>query len=146
MEIQRVDVVSTELMEALEHLIPQLSTARVPTRAEVEELVASQASSLLIARDPHIVGVLTLVVFRTTTGVHAWIEDVVVDHAARGRGIGEALSRAGISLAQELGANEVNLTSRPSREAANRLYRRIGFQQRSTNVYRYSLNEPTTKA
>ena len=146
MEIQRVRAVSAELMDALEHLIPQLSAARVPTRAEMEELVASQSSSLLIARDPRIVGILTLVVFRTPAGVHAWIEDVVVDAAERGRGIGEALSRAGISLAKELGANEVNLTSRPSREAANRLYLRIGFQLRNTNVYRYSLNEPSTKA
>jgi ribosomal protein S18 acetylase RimI-like enzyme len=141
MEIQRVTEVNDELMSALERLIPQLSTALVPTRAEVEALVASQASTLLIARDPQIVGALTLVVFRTPTALHAWIEDVVVDAAARGRGIGEALSRAGIALAQDLGANEVNLTSRPAREAANRLYQRIGFQRRDTNVYRYALKE-----
>ena len=141
MEIHRVSEVNAELMEALGRLIPQLSTARVPTRAEVEALVGSQASTLLIARDPQIVGALTLVVFRTPTGVHAWIEDVVVDESVRGRGIGEALSRAGIALAQELGASEVNLTSRPSREAANRLYQRIGFQRRNTNVYRYPLKE-----
>ena len=139
MEIHRVIEVSVELMEALERLIPQLSTAPVPTRAEVEELVASQTITMLIAREPQIVGALTLVVFRTPTGVHAWIEDVVVDESARGRGIGEALMRAGIDLAKDLGANEVNLTSRPSREAANRLYQRIGFQQRNTHVYRYSL-------
>ena len=141
MEIQHVREVDDELMEAMERLIPQLSTARVPARAEAEELVASQASHLLVARDPHIVGMLTLVVFRTPTGVHAWIEDVVVDGVVRGRGLGEALTLAGISLARELGVSEVNLTSRPSREAANRLYQRIGFQQRNTNVYRYGLNE-----
>ena len=141
MEIQRVTQVTPELMEALERLIPQLSTARVPTRAEVEELVASQASTLLVARDPQIVGSLTLIVFRTPTGVHAWIEDVVVDSAMRGRGIGEALTRDAIARAKQLGANEVNLTSRPSREAANRLYQRIGFQQRDTNVYRYPLED-----
>lgn len=141
MEIERVTQVTPELMEAFGRLIPQLSTARLPTQAEVEELVASQASTLLIARDPEIVGSLTLIVFRTPTGVHAWIEDVVVDTAARGRGIGEALSRAGIALAKDLGANEVNLTSRPTREAANRLYQRIGFQRRSTNVYRYPLKD-----
>jgi ribosomal protein S18 acetylase RimI-like enzyme len=141
LEIQRVEEVSDELMEALGRLIPQLSTARVPTRAEVEDLVTSQASTLLIARDPQIVGALTLIVFRTPCGVHAWIEDVVVDESARGCGIGEALSRAGIALAQEMGAHEVNLTSRPSREAANRLYLRIGFQRRNTNVYRYTLKD-----
>ena len=139
MEIERVKEVNAELMEALDRLIPQLSDARVPTQAEVEDLVASQASTFFIARDPHIVGALILVVFRTLTGVHAWIEDVVVDESARGRGIGEALTRAGIALAKELGVKEVNLTSRPSRQAANRLYQRVGFQQRNTNVYRYSL-------
>ncbi len=142
MEIQRVSEVNAELMEAMGRLIPQLSPARVPTWAEVEALVGSQASTLLIARDPQIVGALTLVVFRTPTGIHAWIEDVVVDELARGRGIGEALSQDGITLARELGVNEVNLTSRPSREAANRLYQRIGFQLRHTNVYRYSIEQP----
>jgi ribosomal protein S18 acetylase RimI-like enzyme len=141
MDIERVTRVTAELMEALGRLIPQLSTARLPTRDEVEELVASQASTLLVVRDPEIVGALTLVVFRTPTGVHAWIEDVVVDSAMRGRGIGEALTRDAIARAKQLGANEVNLTSRPSREAANRLYQRIGFQQRDTNVYRYPLED-----
>ena len=141
MEIERVTQVTRELMEALGRLIPQFSTARLPTRAEVEELVASQASTLLVVRDPQIVGALTLIVFRTPTGVHAWIEDVVVDTAMRGRGIGEALTRDAIARAKQLGANEVNLTSRPSREAANRLYQRIGFQRRNTNVYRYPLED-----
>ena len=141
MEIQRVSEVNDELMAALERLIPQLSTARAPTRAEVEALVHSQSSTLQIVRDPQIIGALTLVVFRTPTGVHAWIEDVVVDSTERGRGIGEALSWAGIALAKNLGAGEVNLTSRPSREAANRLYQRLGFQLRNTNVYRFPLKD-----
>ena len=141
MDIERVTQVTPELMEALGRLIPQLSTARLPTRDEVEELVASQASTLLVVRNPEIVGALTLIVFRTPTGVHAWIEDVVVDSTMRGRGIGEALTRDAIARAKLLGANEVNLTTRPSREAANRLYQRIGFQRRDTNVYRYPLED-----
>jgi ribosomal protein S18 acetylase RimI-like enzyme len=80
---------------------------------------------------------LTLAVFPIPTGVRAWIEDVVVDQSARGRGVGEALSRRALELAAQAGARTVELTSRPSREAANRLYRRLGFEARETNVYRY---------
>ena len=86
-----------------------------------------------------ILGSMTLVVFRIPTGLRAWIEDVVVDEAARGRGVGETLNRAAIEWARVEGATTVDLTSRPSREAANRLYQRLGFQERSTNVYRLGL-------
>ena len=85
-----------------------------------------------------ILGTLTLVVFRIPTGVRAWIEDVVVDGSARGHGVGDELNRVALELARSKGAKTVDLTSRPSREAANRLYQRIGFQPRDTNVYRYS--------
>ena len=81
-----------------------------------------------------------MVLFRIPTGVRAMIEDVVVDEALRGRGIGEALSREALKVARENGARTVDLTSRPSREAANRLYQRIGFKLRDTNVYRYSFD------
>jgi ribosomal protein S18 acetylase RimI-like enzyme len=84
------------------------------------------------------VGSLTLVMFRIPTGMRAWIEDVVVDEAARGQGVGEALSRTAVNLAQQAGARTVDLTSHPDREAANRLYSRLGFEQRATNVYRLS--------
>ncbi len=89
--------------------------------------------------DGDIVGSLTLVVFRIPTGVRAWIEDVVVDESARGHGVGEALNREALRVAREHGAITVDLTSRPSREAANRLYQRLGFTERNTNVYRYDL-------
>ena len=93
---------------------------------------------MFVARvDGAIVGTLTLVVFRIPTGVRAWIEDVVVDSSARGAGVGERLNRAAVEEANRLGARTVDLTSRPNREAANRLYRRLGFVERSTNVYRY---------
>jgi ribosomal protein S18 acetylase RimI-like enzyme len=82
---------------------------------------------------------LTLVIFRTPTGARAWIEDVVVDESARGQGAGEALVAEAIRLASDAGARTVDLTSRPSRESANRLYEKIGFQARETNVYRYDL-------
>ncbi|KLR61063.1 acetyltransferase (GNAT) family protein [Actinobacteria bacterium IMCC26207] len=139
--VEESTVVTTELVEALAHLIPQLSaSSAVPTAAELEEMLGAGASHLLVAHDDSgpILGCMTLVVFRIPTGVRAWIEDVVVDSSARGKGVGEALNAAALELAAGLGARTVDLTSRPSREAANRLYRRLGFVERETNVYRWS--------
>jgi ribosomal protein S18 acetylase RimI-like enzyme len=144
MPIEKITRVTDELVAAFERLTPQLSSSNpAPTRAQLAEMVGSPAITLLVAREPaaggEIVGSLTLAMFRVPTGLRAWIEDVVVDSAQRGKGIGEALTREALRVAQEAGAITVDLTSRPSREAANRLYRRIGFQQRDSNVYRYSL-------
>ena len=114
----------------------------MPTPDLIREIVEAQSNTVLIARDQRedgrIVGLLTLVVFRIPTGVRAWIEDVVVDEAVRGRGVGEALSQDAVRRALGLGARTVELTSRPSREAANRLYQRLGFVRRDSNVYRYT--------
>ena len=128
-----------ELLAALRHLIPQLSSSSTPiTMAELTEIVTSSATVLLVARnDGRVVGSLTLATFRIPTGVRAWIEDVVVDDAARGLGAGAALNRAAIAIAEERGARTVELTSRPSRVAANRLYLKLGFKTRETNIYRY---------
>lgn len=142
--------VDDELVEAFAALVPQLSSsAPPPGRAELEEMVASPATTVLMARadlrgqsggrEWPIVGSLTLVLFRTPTGIRAWIEDVVVAESARGQGAGEALSRAAVAHATANGARTVELTSRPSREAANRLYRRLGFELRETNLYRLDL-------
>jgi len=140
--VTEAHAVDDALVDAFNRLIPQLSRSNPPpSRQELDELVRSEASHLLVARDDDekIVGSLTLVLFRIPTAVRAWIEDVVVDEAARGQGVGEALNREALRIAAENGARTVDLTSRPSREAANRLYQRIGFQQRDTNVYRYEL-------
>jgi ribosomal protein S18 acetylase RimI-like enzyme len=103
-------------------------------------MISSPSTVVFIARvDGAIVGSLTLAVFRIPTGVRAWIEDVVVDGSARGHGVGEALNKAALDEARSRGAVTVDLTSRPSREAANRLYQRLGFVARETNVYRYTL-------
>lgn len=133
--------VTDEVVQAFGVLIPQLSRSNpAPTRAELEALVSSEASTLFMARvNGRIAGSLTLAMFRIPTGVRAWIEDVVVDESARGHGVGEALNRAALDHARANGAITVDLTSRPSREAANRLYKRMGFEQRDTNVYRYTL-------
>ena len=128
-----------ELVEAMVRLLPQLSSsAPAPTTTEIDEIATSPATVLLVARlEGRIVGSLTLALFRIPTGMRAWIEDVVVDDSARGHGVGDALNRAALEIAAERGARTIDLTSRPSREAANRLYRRLGFQARETNVYRY---------
>lgn len=146
MDIVEVTQVTDEITAAMARLVPQLSASNpAPTPQELEEIVSSPATVLLVARDPErggeIVGTLTLALFRIPTGLRAWIEDVVVDQSARRRGVGEALSRAAIQRAQAAGARTVELTSRPSREEANRLYRRLGFVQRETNVYRYACSE-----
>lgn len=132
-----------DLVETIGRILPQLSkSSPAPTTAEVAEIINSPASDLLVARvDGRIVGTLTLVIFRIPTGMRAWIEDVVVDDAARGQGVGEALNRFALDVAKRRGCKTVDLTSRPSREAANRMYQRIGFQARETNVYRYSLED-----
>lgn len=132
--------VTDDLYEAVGRLVRQLSSsAPAPTRAELEAIVAASCTTLVIAHsdDGAVVGMLTLAIFRIPTGVRAWIEDVVVDQSARGHGVGEALSRRALVLAGQAGATTVELTSRPSREAANRLYQRLGFEPRATNVYRY---------
>lgn len=137
--IEEATSTSPELVEAVAGLVAELSSSAEPPDADtVERIVASPACHLLLARHGgRIVGMLTLVVFPIPTGVRAWIEDVVVEEAARGRGAGAELTHAAIALAARLGARTVDLTSRPSREAANRMYLRLGFAQRQTNVYRH---------
>lgn len=134
-------VVDDELVGAFARLHPQLSSSPPPDAEALERIVGHTANTVLIARDSAgvIVGAMVLVLFPLASGLRAWIEDVVVDEAARGRGIGAALNRYAIEIARQAGARTVDLTSRPDREAANRLYARLGFNQRNTNVYRLDL-------
>lgn len=133
---------AAELTEAFERLVPQLSRSNPPpSKEQVDDLLASPAITQFVARDDdgRIVGVSTLATFRIPTGLRAWIEDVITDEAARGQGLGAALTTAMLDHARSQGATTVDLTSRPSREAANRLYRRLGFEPRETNVYRFEV-------
>jgi len=143
-QVEPAGAVTPDLIDALARLIPQLSrSAPAPGETELAEIVASEATELLVARnsdDGSIVGTLTLVLFRTPTGLRAWIEDVVVDEAARGLGVAKALNQHALALAAARGVRSVDLTSRPSREAANQLYQRLGFARRETNVYRYDVD------
>jgi ribosomal protein S18 acetylase RimI-like enzyme len=137
--IEIVEHPTAEVVEALGRLLPQLSSATPPDAAELAAILAD-GSTMFVARvEGRIVGTVTLVLYRIATGLKAWIEDVVVDEAARGHGVGEALNLAALDVARRRGATAVSLTSRPSRSAANRLYQRIGFSARDTNVYRYDL-------
>jgi ribosomal protein S18 acetylase RimI-like enzyme len=142
-EIREATKVDAELVEAFARLVPQLSeSAALPTSRTLAEIVDSDCATLLLAVDTAktgsaaIVGSLTLVIFRIPTGLRAWIEDVVVDSSATRKGVGEALNRRALDIATERGCRNVDLTSRPSRGAANRLYLRLGFSPRETNVYR----------
>ncbi len=148
-----------QVTRALQVLIPQLSSSAAALSQErVTEIARHDACTLLVAKmlvakmpagdalennsaadQTQIVGAMVLVVFPLPTGQRAWIEDVVVDESARGKGVGEALNRRAIELATAAGARTIDLTSRPSREAANRLYLRLGFEQRATNLYRMEL-------
>jgi ribosomal protein S18 acetylase RimI-like enzyme len=141
--VEVVNHATPEVVEAIVRILPQLSkSAPPPTFEEIDEICTSPATVFFVARvDGNIVGSLTLAVFRIPTGVRAWIEDVVVDDAARGHGVGEALNRAALDEAARRGSRTVDLTSRPSREAANRLYQRLGFLPRETNIYRYETAE-----
>lgn len=132
---------SEDLLAACHRLIPQLSSSAKPmTNNELTEIVNSESTLMFVARvNNEIVGLLTLAIFRIPTAMRAWIEDVVVDSSARGHGVGEALNLAAIAEAKRRGAKTVDLTSRPSREAANKLYQRIGFVERDTNVYRFDV-------
>jgi len=139
-EIAIATSVDEDLVTTVARILPQLSSSPPPSAEQLGAIVSGPDTVLFVARvDGRTVGVLTLALYRIPTGMRAWIEDVIVDEAASRQGIGEALNRAAIEEARRRGAKDVRLTSRPAREAANRLYRRIGFQLYETNVYRFEL-------
>jgi ribosomal protein S18 acetylase RimI-like enzyme len=141
LEIRPADRADQTLVDAFAELVPQLSSSSPPPSLDdLAAIVESPDSVLFVATlDERVVGSLTLAFYRIPTGLKAWIEDVVVSGEARGQGVGVALNRAAIAEAERRGAKNVSLTSRPSREAANRLYQRLGFEPYPTNVYRYRL-------
>jgi ribosomal protein S18 acetylase RimI-like enzyme len=144
--IMPVTSLSDGLYHACQQLIPQLTHNNPPpTQQELASLLSSGSSTLFIASHPDfgdaIIGLATLVLYRVPTGLRAYIEDVVVDELARGRGFGEALTRACLERARKAGASQVMLTSNPNRVVANRLYQQMGFELRNTNVYRYIFKE-----
>jgi len=142
-QVEVLDKVTGEVVEAFGRLLPQLSRSAPPLgQAELEAVAGCPANTVLVARSAGtIIGTTTLVMFPLPTGLRAWIEDVVVDESARGQGAGEAMTREALRLAGEAGARTVDLTSRPSREAAGRIYERAGFKLRDSRLYRYSFQD-----
>jgi ribosomal protein S18 acetylase RimI-like enzyme len=144
--IEEMIAVTAETVQAFERLMPQLTKGvQSPSRTDLEVMAASGDTFVFLARDPEnddeIIGSATLAIELSPTGRHGWIEDVVVDQAARGKGWGRALTQACLDRAHEIGLHQVNLTSRPSRVAANNLYQSMGFVRRETNAYRHNLDE-----
>ena len=139
MKIEELTDFSITALDAINGLLPQLSPSVVALEeSDLRNIVDSESTKLFLAIDDDgVFGMLSLVLFRIPTGRKAWVEDVVVDEKARGRGVGKLLTEHAIQVAREHGAHSVDLTSRPSREAANALYQRVGFEQRETNVYRF---------
>lgn len=141
-EIKQVKEITPDIADAFSVLIPQLSPqSDVPTPEYLEQLISISGNYIFVAVAPQIVGSLTLVVIQTPSGAKAWIEDVVVDLKARGMGVGEALVAEAIDFAKRLNVSSINLTSRPDRVSANKLYQRLGFQLRDTNVYRLTMDK-----
>jgi len=138
-QVEVLDKVTGEVVEAFGRLLPQLSSSAPPLDQEaLDAIIECPANTVLIARSAGVItGTLTLVMFPVPTGLRAWIEDVVVDESARGQGIGEVLTREALRLADEAGARTVDLTSRPARVAAGRLYEKLGFAVRDTRMYRF---------
>jgi ribosomal protein S18 acetylase RimI-like enzyme len=140
-EIETITAITPSTADSIAQLVGQLSSsAKAPTQDELETIVNAPGTVLLSVRQSgRLVGMLTLVIFAIPTGIRAIIEDVVVDERYRGQGVAQALTREALVQAAAAGARTVDLTSRPSREAANRLYQKLGFQKRESNVYRYTL-------
>ena len=138
MKISRVTECSANLIEALEQLLPQLSSsATMPSEEYIESMLNNENFYLLVAEhEGAIVGMLSLVVVDIPTGRKAWIEDVVVDSRARGLHIGQALVEEAKVCAKEVGAKKIYLTSNPSRKAAHALYKKCGFEEYDTTVFR----------
>lgn len=141
MKIIEVTKYHDEFLEALNTLLPQLSSDAKPlSRFDLMQIIASDCAKLLLAVDNRrFSGALTLVLFKTPTGMRARIEDLIVDGRTRGKGVGKTLIRHAIALAKEAGADTVDLTSHPSRKAANALYKKMGFEASETNVYHYTI-------
>jgi ribosomal protein S18 acetylase RimI-like enzyme len=141
-EISEIHQADEAVLTSVNRLLPQLSKSAKPIDGtQLKRLAESECTRLYFAKEgTEVLGMLSLVVFPIPTGIKAWVEDVVVDEKARGKGVGKALMNKALAEAGNLGTKSIDLTSRPSREVANKLYRAIGYQKRETNVYRYKVS------
>src|SRR5664279_2252533 len=142
MKIKKITKFTDRVFEASLQLLPQLDQhTNLPDKQYFKDLLASGNTHFFIAEldNRDIAGMLTIGTYLTPTGIKFWIEDVVVDEARRGTGIGKDLIQFAIDYAKSLGAEDVRLTSRPTRIAANKLYVKMGFVRYETNVYKYKV-------
>ena len=142
MKISRIKIFNERVFEAVSRLLPQLAPETdFPTKAYLKSILVSENIHFFIGEmdDNRIIAMLTIGTYNTPSGTKVWIEDVVVDESQRGKGLGEELMLFAIDYSKSLGAGSVSLTSRPSRIAANKLYKKLGFVQYETNVYKYLL-------
>ena len=142
MEITEIVKFDEEIANAIREMVPQLSgSASPPGDSHLEKIITGESTRMLVAKNDEekIVGCLTLAIFPIPTGLRAWVEDVVVDESQRRLGVATALNLEALKIAKEINARTVDLTSRPTRESANNLYKKLGFKIRETNVYRYEI-------
>ena len=141
-KIFKATTVNQEILESVNFLLPQLSqSAKSIQIDQLNDIINSECTSLIFAKDEEkIIGMLSFVVYQIPTGKKAWVEDVVVHKSARGKGVGKLLMNFALEIADQVDAKSIDLTSRPSRETANKLYQSMGYEIRETNVYRYGLN------
>ena len=140
MKIEQLTYIDDAVLKAFQKLIPQLTgdSERYPTREELERVLKSEDTLVFVAEEnDEILGTVTLAIYRIPSGIKAWIEDVVVDESARGKGVSVALMKHALDAARNIGVEKVDLTSQPFRVAANNLYVKLGFELRETNVYRF---------
>ena len=142
MDINRITQVNENVTRAFSKLVPQLTGRKeYPSLEELERMIRSENTHLFVATEgDEVMGTLTLVFYQIPSGLKAWIEDVIVNESFRGKGVATALLCHALHIARDKGARKVDLTSAPSRGAANRLYQKLGFEQRETNVYRLYLS------
>jgi len=139
-EIKEVTTYSHDLAERIRELVHMIGkNHKELTDDDLREILASQTTTLFIAQDKKtnkIAGMATLIVYRIPYVRKAYFDDLVVDDAFRGLGIGSALIKKVIESAIEKKAAYIDFTSRPRREESNHLYEKFGFQKRNANVYR----------
>lgn len=142
MDINRITQANENITRAFSKLVPQLTGRKeCPSLEELERVIRSENTHLFVATEgDEVMGTLTLVFYQIPSGLKAWIEDVIVNESFRGKGVATALLCHALHIARDKGARKVDLTSAPSRGAANRLYQKLGFEQRETNVYRLYLS------
>lgn len=143
MNITKLTRVSSETLKDIKALVVQLrenpSDHRV-TMSHLKEIVAGRKIVCMVAKDgKKIVGMATVYILQKFGKRVAHVEDVVVDSAYRGQGLGEKLVLATVDTARAKKVITLTLTSRPTNIAANKLYQKLGFERYETNVYKMKL-------